>query len=165
MGIAWISIPAHDQANRFNAVPSLGTLGTVFRACRRLPETATLRFYIRTMPTAPNDGDSSGPSAYSLRPSWIQRRPARAGIAGRSIPDPVGSAARSALGREEDWRDRVFRCRTSGHSAQTKVGWLSGVLSELESHRCQPRSAQRENSARQIDGVAERLTARNASGF
>ena len=51
MGIVWISIPAHDQANRFNAVASLGTLGTVFRACRRLPETTTFRFYIRPMPS------------------------------------------------------------------------------------------------------------------
>ena len=55
MGIVWISVPAHDQANRF----SMGTLGTVFRACRRLPETTTFRFYIRTMPTAPNARDSS----------------------------------------------------------------------------------------------------------
>jgi hypothetical protein len=61
MGIVWISIPAHDQANRFNAVTSLGTLGTVSRACRRLPETTTLRFYIRTLPTVPNVRDSSVP--------------------------------------------------------------------------------------------------------
>jgi hypothetical protein len=54
MGIVWIKIPAHDQANRFNAVASMGTLGTVFHACRRLPETTTFRFYIRTMPTVPN---------------------------------------------------------------------------------------------------------------
>ena len=44
MGIVWISIPAHEQANRFKAVASLGTVGTVFRACRRLPETTTFRF-------------------------------------------------------------------------------------------------------------------------
>jgi hypothetical protein len=61
MGIVWILIPAHDQANRFKAVASLGTVGTVFRACRRLPETTTFRFYIRTMPTAPNVRDSSVP--------------------------------------------------------------------------------------------------------
>jgi hypothetical protein len=30
MGIVWISVPAHDQANRFKAVVSLGTVGTVF---------------------------------------------------------------------------------------------------------------------------------------
>jgi hypothetical protein len=30
MGIVWISVPAHDHANRFNAVASMGTLGTVF---------------------------------------------------------------------------------------------------------------------------------------
>ena len=59
MGIVWISIAAHDQVIRFNAVGSLGTLGTVFRACRRLPETTTFRFYIRTMPTAPNARDFS----------------------------------------------------------------------------------------------------------
>ena len=35
MGIVWISMPAHDQANRFNVVASLGTVGTVFRACCR----------------------------------------------------------------------------------------------------------------------------------
>jgi len=61
MGIVWISIPAHDQANRFKALTSLGTVGTVFRACRRLPETTTFRFYIRTMPIAPNVRDSSVP--------------------------------------------------------------------------------------------------------
>jgi hypothetical protein len=59
MGIVWISVPAHDQANRFNAVASMGTLGTVFPACRRLPETTTFRFYIRTMPNAPNARDVS----------------------------------------------------------------------------------------------------------
>ena len=58
----WISTPAHDQANRFNAVASLGTLGTVFRVRRRLPETTTFRFYIRTMPIAPNASYSSGPT-------------------------------------------------------------------------------------------------------
>jgi hypothetical protein len=56
MGIVWISVPAHDQASRFNAVASMGTLGTVFHARRRLPETTTFRFHIRTMPTAPNAG-------------------------------------------------------------------------------------------------------------
>ena len=59
MGIVWISVPAHDRANRFNAVASMGTLGTVFHACRRLPETTTFRFHIRTMPTAPNARDFS----------------------------------------------------------------------------------------------------------
>jgi len=62
----WISIPAHDQANRFKAVASLGTVGTVFRVCRRLPETTTFRFYIRTMPNAPNAGDSSGQSNFTV---------------------------------------------------------------------------------------------------
>ena len=59
MGIVWISVPAHDQANRFNVVASMGTLGTVFRACRRLPETTTFRFHIRKMPTTPNARDFS----------------------------------------------------------------------------------------------------------
>jgi len=59
MGIVWISVPAHDQANRFNAVASMGTLGTVFHECRRLPEATTFRFHIRTMPTAPNARDFS----------------------------------------------------------------------------------------------------------
>ena len=38
MGIVWISMPAHDQANRFRAVASLRHLGTVFCVCHRLPE-------------------------------------------------------------------------------------------------------------------------------
>jgi len=59
MGIVRISVPAHDQANRFNVVANLGAVGTVFRACCRLPETTTSRFYIRTMPTAPNARDVS----------------------------------------------------------------------------------------------------------
>ena len=59
MGIVWFSMPAHDQANRFKAVACLGTLGTVFRVCRRLPGTTTIRFHIRTMPTAPNARDFS----------------------------------------------------------------------------------------------------------
>ena len=59
MGIVWISVPAHDQVIRFNAVRSLGTLGTVFRAYCRLPGTTTFRFHIRTMPTAPNARDFS----------------------------------------------------------------------------------------------------------
>jgi len=59
MGIVWISIPAHDQVIRFNAVASMGTLGTVFPARRRLPGTTTFRFHIRTMPTAPNARDFS----------------------------------------------------------------------------------------------------------
>jgi len=42
MGIVRTSIRAHDQANRFKAVESLGTVGTVFRAGRRLPEPASL---------------------------------------------------------------------------------------------------------------------------
>jgi len=50
---------AHDQASRFNEVASLGTLGTVFRTCRRLPETTTFRFHIRTMPIAPTARDFS----------------------------------------------------------------------------------------------------------
>jgi hypothetical protein len=55
----WISIPAHDQANRFNEVASLGTLGTVFRAGRRLSEATTFRFHIRTMPIAPHTRHAS----------------------------------------------------------------------------------------------------------
>ena len=58
-GIVWISIPAHDQANRFNEVASLGTLGTVFRAGRRLSEATTFRFHIRTMPIAPHTRHAS----------------------------------------------------------------------------------------------------------
>ncbi len=51
MGIVSILIPAHDQANRFNAVASMGTLGTAFHACRRLPKTTTFRFLYRRMPS------------------------------------------------------------------------------------------------------------------
>jgi len=58
IGIVWISIPAQDQANRFKAVANLGTLGTVFCACHRLPETTTFRLYIRMVPTAPNAATS-----------------------------------------------------------------------------------------------------------
>jgi hypothetical protein len=62
MGSVWIALPAHDQANRFKAVASLGTVDTVFRVCR-LPETTTFRFYIRTMPTAPARRDSQPETA------------------------------------------------------------------------------------------------------
>jgi hypothetical protein len=50
MGIVWISMPAHDQSNRFKMVASLGTVGTVFRVRRRLPKTTTFRFLYRKMP-------------------------------------------------------------------------------------------------------------------
>jgi len=54
----WISLPAHDQASRFNGLSRLGGVGTVFQACCLL-ETTTFCFLYRRMPTAPNARDSS----------------------------------------------------------------------------------------------------------
>jgi hypothetical protein len=76
MGIVWISIGAHDEANRFKAVASLGIMGTVFRVCCRRLETTTFRFSIRTMPPTPDahDAPASHASILQTRRALIQIR-------------------------------------------------------------------------------------------
>ena len=58
---------AHDQAFRFNEVPSLGTVGTVFHACRLLETTKTFVFPIRLLPNSPTGHGSVCGGAQSCR--------------------------------------------------------------------------------------------------
>lgn len=55
MGTVQSLVPAHVWSNAFNYLREMGTVGTHFRACCLL-ETTTNRFYIRTVPTLPNEG-------------------------------------------------------------------------------------------------------------
>jgi hypothetical protein len=54
MGTVKSLMPAHVLSNAFNHLPEMGTMGSHFRACCLL-ETTTNRFYIRTVPSLPNE--------------------------------------------------------------------------------------------------------------
>jgi len=74
MGIAWISAPAHNQANQFSAVANVGTLGSVLRACRRLAEKTTFVSYIGGCPSRPSA--ESGPVVTRMgNPCMYRTRP------------------------------------------------------------------------------------------